>query len=52
MFVIWLAAFVPSVINSYTGIKLVDQVLIQAARTFGANKLQILRKWLYHRAYR
>ncbi|MGI5837270.1 MAG: ABC transporter permease [Chloroflexota bacterium] len=44
MFVIWLAAFVPSVINSYTGIKLVDQVLIQAARTFGANKLQILRE--------
>ncbi len=44
MFVIWLAAFVPSVINSYTGIKLVDPVLIQAARTFGANKYQILRE--------
>lgn len=44
MFVIWLAAFVPSVINSYTGIKLTDPVLVQAARTFGASNFQILRE--------
>ncbi|WP_211292897.1 ABC transporter permease [Neomoorella humiferrea] len=35
-FIIWLSAFVPSVINSYAGIKLTEPVLINVARTFGA----------------
>jgi taurine transport system permease protein len=35
--VIWFAAFVPAVINSYTGIRNVDQTLIAAARVHGAS---------------
>ncbi|KJS03691.1 MAG: ABC transporter permease [Peptococcaceae bacterium BRH_c4a] len=35
-FIIWLSAFVPSVINSYAGIKLTEPVLINMSRTFGA----------------
>lgn len=35
-FIIWLSAFVPSVINSYAGIKLTEPVLINVSRTFGA----------------
>lgn len=33
--VIWLAAFVPSVINSYTGVRGIDKSLIAAARMLG-----------------
>lgn len=36
-FIIWLSAFVPSVINSYAGIRYTDPVLINVARTFGAS---------------
>ncbi len=36
-FIIWLSAFVPSVINSYAGIKLTEPVLISVSRTFGAS---------------
>lgn len=43
-FIIFLSAFVPSVINSYTGIKQTKPVLIQAARTFGASNVQIFFK--------
>ena len=43
IFVIWLTAFVPSVINAFTGVRGVDTVLIAAARTQGASTPQILR---------
>ena len=39
-FIIWLSAFVPSVINSYAGIKLTEPVLISVSRTFGATNWQ------------
>lgn len=43
IFVIWLTAFVPSVINAFTGVRGVDTVLIAAARTQGASTPQVLR---------
>jgi len=43
-FIIWLSAFVPSVINSYAGIKLTDPVLINVARTFGATNWETFLK--------
>lgn len=43
VFVIWLTAFVPSVINSFTGVRNVDTILIAAARTQGASTAQVLR---------
>jgi NitT/TauT family transport system permease protein/taurine transport system permease protein len=43
VFVIWLTAFVPSVINAFTGVRNVDPVLIAAARTQGASTAQVLR---------
>jgi NitT/TauT family transport system permease protein/taurine transport system permease protein len=43
VFVIWLTAFVPSVINAFTGVRGVDPVLIAAARTQGASTPQVMR---------
>jgi NitT/TauT family transport system permease protein/taurine transport system permease protein len=43
VFVIWLTAFVPSVINSFAGVRNVDPVLIAAARTQGASTAQVMR---------
>jgi NitT/TauT family transport system permease protein/taurine transport system permease protein len=43
VFVIWLTAFVPCVINTFTGVRQVDPVLIAAARTQGASTAQVLR---------
>lgn len=43
VFTIWLTAFVPSVINTFTGVRQVDPVLIAAARTQGASTPQVLR---------
>lgn len=43
IFVIWLTAFVPSVINAFTGVRQVDPVLIAAARTQGASTAQVIR---------
>ncbi|MFM9942306.1 MAG: ABC transporter permease [Hyphomicrobiaceae bacterium] len=43
VFTIWLTAFVPNVINTFTGVRQVDTVLIAAARTQGASTPQILR---------
>ncbi len=43
VFVIWLTAFVPSVINAFTGVRGVDPVLIAAARTQGASTAQVIR---------
>lgn len=42
--IIFFTAFVPCVINSYTGIKLTDQTLINVSRTFGASNFEIFRK--------
>lgn len=38
IFVIWLSAFVPCVINSYTGIRLTDSLLVKAALGLGVKK--------------
>ncbi len=43
VFVIWLTAFVPSVINAFTGVRNVDPVLIAAARIQGASTAQVIR---------
>ena len=43
IFVIWLTAFVPSVINAFTGVRNVDTILIAAARTQGASTAQVIR---------
>ena len=40
--VIWFAAFVPSVINTWTGVRGVDQTLIAAARVHGAGRWRLL----------
>jgi NitT/TauT family transport system permease protein/taurine transport system permease protein len=39
--VIWFAAFVPAVINAYTGIRNIDQTLVAAARVHGASAARI-----------
>ena len=44
MFIIFVAAVVPCVINSYLGVKLTNQTLINVAKTFGANDWQIFTK--------
>jgi NitT/TauT family transport system permease protein len=43
-FIIWLAAFVPCVINSYTGIKLTNPVLIRVAQIYGASSWETFYK--------
>ncbi|KUO77721.1 MAG: ABC transporter permease [Clostridia bacterium BRH_c25] len=40
-YIIFLAAFVPCVINSYTGVRLTNPVLINVAKTCGASKWKI-----------
>lgn len=40
LFIIFVAAFVPCVINSYTGIKSTSKALLNVAKTAGANKAQ------------
>jgi ABC-type nitrate/sulfonate/bicarbonate transport system permease component len=42
IFVIWLSAFVPCVINSYTAIRLTDPLLVKAALGLGVKKQQDL----------
>ena len=42
VFVIWLAAFAPAVINTYTGVRNIDVNLLQAARVNGASGHQML----------
>lgn len=41
IFIIFVAAFVPCVINSYLGIRLTDPVRINVAKTFGASDWEI-----------
>ena len=43
-FIIFFAAFIPCVINSYTGIKQTSKVLINVAKTFGASDFEIFIK--------
>jgi taurine transport system permease protein len=38
IFVIWFSAFVPILINTYTGVRSVDQTLLSAARVYGADR--------------
>jgi NitT/TauT family transport system permease protein/taurine transport system permease protein len=42
--VIWFAAFVPSVINTWTGVRNIDQTLLAAARVHGASNTQLIRE--------
>ena len=44
LFIIFLSAFVPCVVNSYLGIKLTNQTMINVAKTFGASNWQIFAK--------
>lgn len=42
VFVIWLAAFAPLVINTYTGVRLVNPTLVAAARVHGGSTLDVI----------
>lgn len=42
--IIFFTAFVPCVINSYTGIKLTSQTLINVSKTFGASNFEVFLK--------
>jgi NitT/TauT family transport system permease protein len=44
VFIIWVGAFFPILINTTTGVKRTETVHIDAAKTFGASEGQILRK--------
>ncbi len=40
--IVFIGAFMPIVINSYTGIRLVDPLLLDVARSFNADERQLL----------
>jgi taurine transport system permease protein len=42
IFLIWVSAFAPAVINTYTGVRQVDTVLLEAARVHGARPADLL----------
>lgn len=42
--VIFVAAFVPSVINSYTGVRNIDQTMLEAAQTLGIGGLRLAKE--------
>lgn len=42
IFVIWFAAFVPALINTYTGVRTLDPTLVAAARVHGASRVRVL----------
>ena len=44
LFIVFFAAFTPSVINSYTGIKVVPQPLLNVAKAFGATSWQMFTR--------
>jgi taurine transport system permease protein len=44
--VIWFAAFVPSVINSYAGVRSIEPHVIEAARTLGVKRWMLVREVL------
>jgi NitT/TauT family transport system permease protein/taurine transport system permease protein len=43
IFLIWVSAFTPAVINTYAGVRNVDATLLEAARVHGARFSQMLR---------
>jgi ABC-type nitrate/sulfonate/bicarbonate transport system permease component len=45
--VIWFAAFVPAVINSYAGVRSIEPHLIEAARSLGASRAMLVREVLF-----
>ena len=44
--VIWFAAFVPSVINSYAGVRSIEPFMLEAARTLGVTRWMLVREVL------
>src|SRR5438093_5473120 len=44
--VIWFAAFVPSVINSYAGVRSIEPHMIEAARMLGVSRWMLVREVL------
>lgn len=44
VFVIWFAAFVPSVINGYAGVRTIDRPVIEAARMLGTPRWRFVRE--------
>jgi taurine transport system permease protein len=44
--IIWFAAFVPAVINSYSGVRAIEPYLIEAARMLGAPRRMLIREVL------
>jgi len=44
--IIWFAAFVPCVINSYAGVRAIEPHLIEAARTLGVPRAMLIREVL------
>ena len=42
--VIFVSAFVPSVINTFTGVRNVDRTLVEAARVHGAGRARLIRE--------
>jgi len=44
--VIWFAAFVPSVINSYAGVRNIEPYLVEAARMLGVSRWMLVREVL------
>src|SRR5262249_29191992 len=45
--VIWFAAFVPAVINSYAGVRSIEPHLVEAARSLGLNRAMMVREVLF-----
>src|SRR5436190_23184088 len=45
--VIWFAAFVPAVINSYAGVRSIEPYLIEAARSLGIRGAMLVREVLF-----
>ncbi|HZI84913.1 MAG TPA: ABC transporter permease [Casimicrobiaceae bacterium] len=45
--VIWFAAFVPAVINSYAGVRSIEPYLIEAARSLGLRRAMFVREVLF-----
>jgi NitT/TauT family transport system permease protein/taurine transport system permease protein len=45
--VIWFAAFVPAVINSYAGVRSIEPHLIEAARSLGISRAMLVREVLF-----
>jgi len=45
--VIWFAAFVPAVINSYAGVRSIEPHLIEAARSLGVGRAMLVREVLF-----